>query len=307
VKPPVTLQDVALALTLAGGKLAVKKLDAGLSGGRISVAANVNGAAQPAAVAAKVTARGVESAALLHAFGMGGSFTGGTVNLDLDVKGKGGSVRQLMAGLDGSVGFEMRGGRIEDRFAKLILADLVQLIAAGGDSNAINCVVSRFSVKSGLATADALVADTPGAVILGSGRVMLDSEKLDLRLDPTAKQVNLANLAVPVRVGGTLASPSVSPDPEALAAKAAGAVGAVALGPVGIVGALIGGEATAESGAASDNPCVTALSSAGKEAKPAKQEPKSTGEQIIEGAGETLEDAGEALEGVGESIQDLFQ
>ncbi len=297
VNQKATLSNVNVDLSLAGGKLTVRKLDAGISGGRVSIAGNVNAAARPAAVAARITARGVESAALLQTFGIGGSFTGGTVNLDLDVKGKGDSIRQIMAGLDGTSSFEMKGGRIEDEFAKLILADVSQLLQSGGDSGAINCMVSRFAIKNGLATSQALVVDTPGAVILGSGRVMLDSEKLDLRFDPSAKQVNLANLAVPVRVGGTFLKPSVTPDAAALATGVVGTVGAVALAPVAIVGALIGGEAVAGGEGTSDNPCVAALSA---KAKPAQEEqkPKSTGEQILDDTGEALEDVGDAIEGL---------
>ena len=41
------------------------------------------------------------------------------------------------------------------------------------------------------------------------------SEALDMVLTPHAKQAGLATLAVPMRVRGTLADPSVYPDPMA--------------------------------------------------------------------------------------------
>ena len=53
---------------------------------------------------------------------------------------------------------------------------------------------------------------------------MLDSEKLDMHLDPAAKQANLLNIAIPVNVRGTLANPNVLPDPTALAKNATGAL-----------------------------------------------------------------------------------
>ena len=62
------------------------------------------------------------------------------------------------------------------------------------------------------------------------------SERLDLRFDPNAKQTNLANLAVPVKVGGTLASPSVVPDPGKIAENV---VGTVVGAPQGIFDTLV--------------------------------------------------------------------
>jgi AsmA family protein len=136
----------------------------------------------------------------------------------------------------------MGEGKINNRFAKIMLSDLFKLVSTGGsaDSSNLNCFVSKFDIAKGLATSKALVVDTNGATIVGSGKVMLDSEKLDMRLDPTAKQTNLVNLAIPVKVGGTLASPNVIPDPAALAKSATGALAGAAGNGGDAAGALTG-------------------------------------------------------------------
>jgi hypothetical protein len=165
-------------------------------------------------------------------------------------------------------------------------------------------MVVRFDFKDGLATSTGLVVDTNGATIIGSGDIHLDSEKLDMRADPSAKETNLVNLAIPVIIGGTLASPSVAPDPAALAKGVAGAAVGAATG-AGVFGALAGltgtggtsgGSAATEGG----NPCANAL--AGGEAAA----PQSTSEQILEGAGSAIEGAGDAAKDAGEAIKGLF-
>jgi hypothetical protein len=166
-------------------------------------------------------------------------------------------------------------------------------------------MVVRFDFKDGLATSTGLVVDTNGATIVGSGDIHLDSEKLDMRADPSAKETNLVNLAIPVIIGGTLASPSVAPDPAALAKGVAGAAVGAATG-AGVFGALAGltgtGGASSEGTAAdTGNPCADALAGGGEAAAP-----KSTTEEILDGAGGAIEGAGDAAKDAGEAIKGLF-
>jgi uncharacterized protein involved in outer membrane biogenesis len=230
IRDPAILDGVAVDLDLAGGKLTIAKMDAGITGGRLGISGVVDGGAAQPAVALKLTSRGIEAGTLMQTFGQSAVLSGGKLDMDLDVKGQGQSVRQIMAGLSGNTNLQMGEGKINNRFAKIMLSDLFKLISTGGsaDSSNLNCLVSKFDIAKGLATSKALVVDTDGATIVGSGKVMLDSEKLDMHLDPTAKQTNLVNLAIPVKVGGTLASPNVIPDPAALAKSATGALAGVA-------------------------------------------------------------------------------
>jgi AsmA family protein len=242
IRDPAILDGVALDLDLAGGKLTLTKFDAGITGGRLGISGTVDSGAQQPAVALKVTSRGIEAGTLMQTFGKSPVLSGGKVDMDLDVKGQGRSVRQIMAGLSGNTNLQMGEGKINNRFAKIMLSDLFKLISTGGsaDSSNLNCLVSKFDIAKGLATSKALVVDTNGATIVGSGKVMLDSEKLDMRLDPTAKQTNLVNLAIPVKVGGTLANPNVLPDPAGLAKSATGALAGVAGNSGDTAGALTG-------------------------------------------------------------------
>lgn len=307
IKAPVTMENVAANLTLENGKLTLTQLDTGITGGTVAISGVVDASQAEPGITLKVTARQVEAGTLSQTLGLTKVLSGGKVDLDLDVAGTGNSVREIMAGLNGSTNLEMGQGRINNRFAEIVLADLVKLLtfSGTGDSSNLNCMVVRFDFADGLATSKGLVVDTNGATIVGSGDIRLDSEKLDMRFDPAAKETNLVNLAIPVLVGGTLASPSVAPDPVALAQSVAGVAVGTATG--GVFGALAG-LATSGSGsdaaAADGNPCANALAGGGTGG--AAKAPQSTGEQILEGAGGAVEGAGDAVKGAGEALKGLF-
>jgi uncharacterized protein involved in outer membrane biogenesis len=303
IREPVTLDGVVVDLDLAGGKLTIGKINAGIAGGTFGMSGVIDGSTAQPAVGIKVNSRGVEAGTLMQTLGQSPVLTGGKVDMDVDVKGKGKSVRQIMAGLGGSTALQMGPGQINNRFAKIVLSDLFQLIASGGsaDGSNLNCVVSKFDIVKGVATSKALAVDTGGATIVGSGKIMLDSEKLDMHLDPTAKQANLANLAIPMIVGGTLASPSVVPDPVALAKGATGAVaGAVTGGgTVGAVAGLVVGSADAGSAPAGGGGCgAGAAAPAAATAEPAQKLPVPELPAKV--------DTKKATEGVGDALKGLL-
>jgi AsmA family protein len=303
IREPATLDGVAADVDIAGGKLAISKLDAGITGGRLGISGFVDGGAAQPAVALKLTSRGVEAGTLLQTFGLSAVLSGGKADMDVDVKGQGKSVRQIMAGLNGSSDLQMGAGKINNRFAKIMLSDLFKLISTGGsgDRSNLNCVVSRFDIANGLATSKVLVIDTNGATIVGSGRIMLDSEKLDMHLDPSAKQTNLVNLAIPVKVRGTLANPNVLPDPAGLAKSATGALSGVTGGgnPAGALTGLLGGKA----GGGTASPASTSGGCGAPSAEPSatapaqSTAPSSPADQLPQGAPKK-KDVGKALKGL---------
>jgi hypothetical protein len=206
-------------------------------------------------------------------------------------------LRDLMAGWNGGVHLEMGQGAINNDFARLMFADLFQLVTFGGTANAatVNCMVTDFAAVDGIAGAKTLVLDTPGVTVIGTGDVNLRDETLHLHFDSNSKQTNLANLAVPINVGGTLAKPSVSPD-------AAGAVGntadfAARTANSATFGALASLTGVGAGGGGSDNPCVGAAA-AGK----AKQ--SSAGQKIIDGLSTTGEGIGQGAQELGQGAVD---
>ncbi|HXV25455.1 MAG TPA: AsmA family protein [Alphaproteobacteria bacterium] len=294
----VTMENVSVAATIKNGRLTLDPLKAGISGGTVAIKADIDGAKAKPPVALSVISRQVEVGSLLRLLQVSDVLSGGKADLDLNVTGQGESVRAIMAGLNGSSRLVMGPGRIDNRFAKILLADLGGIITLSGssDSSNINCMVSDFAIAAGQAKATALVLDTNGATIVGSGGINLATEGLNLRFDPNAKQTSLAKLAVPVQVRGTLASPSVTPDPAAIAK---GAVGAVVGAPSGIFGALAGLTGSKAS-TAEQNPCAAALTGKTQPSKAATE--TSSGTAPATGTG-VVEDA---VKGLGKTLDNFF-
>jgi uncharacterized protein involved in outer membrane biogenesis len=289
-----TLENLAGEGTLEAGSLKVTALTAGLGDGTLGLAANVNSAAKPATIEARLKANNVDGAPLLDAMGMGGAVTAGRLNAEVALQGPGTSLRDLMAGWNGGLHLEMGNGAINNDFARLMFADLFQLVTFGGTADAakVNCMVTDFTAVDGIAGAKSLVLDTPGVTVIGSGDVNLRDETLHLHFDSNSKQTNLANLAVPIDVGGTLAHPSVSPD-------ALGAVGntadfAARTANMATFGALASLTGVGAGGGPGDNPCIGAAAAGAK----AKQ--SSAGQKIIDGLGT-------AGEGIGQGAKELGQ
>ena len=139
------------------------------------------------------------------------------LDVELDVSGRGRSIREIMAGLNGAVDVEVGSGTIQSVWAGIAMADLDKLLVPGSSSATVNCIVADFSVDSGIAKPNELVVDTPSLSLFGSGRIDLRNEELGLRFDRHARGLSASGALPPFKIGGTLASPKAARDPLALA------------------------------------------------------------------------------------------
>lgn len=295
-------QDVTVAVTMKDGVLNLNNLRAQIEGGTIAATGSLKPVKDSAALAIKLNADGIQSSPLLHMMGLQEVLTVGRVDIALDVTGPAASLRDLMAGLNGTASFATGAGSVRDSFAKLLLANLFGLMTPGGQGAPITCTAGRFDIRKGIATTRGTVVDTPSAIVVGAGNIDLRNERIDMRVDPKSRDVSLAAIAVPIRVSGPLASPSVTPDPVATVGNTVDfATGTVNVATLGILGALTGvGESNPGT-----NSCAGALGAALK-----KEQPSSATDKILQGVGDAAdgvgEGAGDLLQGVGEGINNLF-
>jgi AsmA family protein len=297
-------RNVAVALAIKNGAATLKYVKAQIEGGTIDGNGSLKPGQSSPVLALKLDAKGIQSAPLLSMMGLEDVLTVGRVNMNMDVNGPATSLRGLMGGLNGKAGFSTGAGQIRNTFAQLLLANLFGLLTpTDSSSSSISCIAGSFDIQQGIATTRGSVVETPGATVVGTGNIDLRTERIDMRVDPKSKNLNLSAIAVPVRITGPLASPNVIPDPVATVGNTVNfATGTVNVATLGIFGALTGLDGSSD---ATANPCATAVNST-LSAKPAK----STTQQVIDGVGGTAQDIGEGavdvLQGVGEGIGDLF-
>ena len=302
--PGAVLSDVAADLALAGGRLDIKPARLKYAGGTVGAEVALETAGKTPTVAVRFDALGLDLAALVKDAGRPGLITG-KLDVGGDVQGQGNSVRAIMAALDGKLAVTMNEGRLQDELFDLASADLLKLISPFGSREkgiGINCLVGRYDVKRGNLRSLVTFFDTTRASVRGNGGASLADETLDFTLVPHAKEASVMALMVPIRIDGRFAAPSVYPDPGGVAKSAVGVVAGVALGPIGMIGSVIGGVigdgAARPSSTAANNPCMAALS----DKPPAVGTAPGAAPSGTPAPSSPADGVGRALEGIGEGI-----
>jgi uncharacterized protein involved in outer membrane biogenesis len=269
----IALDGVAVKLMLANGRLEISPASLKIGGGDLASRVMLDGSSGKSALLnVKLDGKGVVIGQLLKEMGQKEAFSGGKTEIVVNLAGQGGSVRALMAGLNGDATIQTYDGKINNTLINWGGGDLLtQLLgslnpmAKKEDSTPVSCGVLRAVIKDGMTTIDkGLAVETQKLNVVGSGTINLKTEELDMGVKPTVKEglgVGVGNLASLVRIKGTLANPATGID-EMEAAKKALSVGtAIATGGVSLLTGALVDKATADSA-----PCQTALGKA-----PAKQ------------------------------------
>jgi uncharacterized protein involved in outer membrane biogenesis len=263
-----TITDLSIAANWRNGEFNLKPLTANVGGGKVNVELAANARGQT--VAGKVDVKGVNLGPLLTTMQVTDLLHDGKTDFAADFHGAGKSMHALMASLDGVSTLHVGEGEIESKYAELLGADAVRVLTplqGGHAQTKLNCVVGRYEIKDGVVTSKVNITDTGRMTVVGDGNINLGTEQLGLVFTPGPKDASLLSLSVPIRVRGTLAEPSFSPDTGAALKGAAGAVaGSLLLGPAGVVLPFVsGGQRNAQ------DPCTQALAAAGLRAAPSGQ------------------------------------
>ena len=316
-KGPV-LDNLTVTLALNNGKLTIKPLQADVVGGRIDSETVLDASQSQPVLSVSAKARDLDLAALAAELKINQKISG-KMNFEGVANGQGGSVRAIMAGLNGHTDLSIGEMRVDNTLMKIVMADLAKAVAGSGDASKINCVVSRFDITKGLAESKVLVADAESVTIRGSGTINLATEQLNLYLDPSPKAAAVVDLAIPVKITGTLAKPSVAPDAMAAAKKlgstvagVAGAAGGAGIA-AGVLGKIMGDKGAGSGGSdvspASGNPCLEAAAATAPAAAPAKSgQPAAAGQPVAPPApSQPAQKPANPIEDVGKKLKGLFE
>lgn len=158
--------------------------------------------------------------------------TSGTLAGRVELAGQGRSTADVLARSNGRVTLVMADGSLSNlvlEAAGLDIAEALGFALTRDRAVPIRCLVTDFTVQSGIATSRALVLDTTDTVVTGQGRIDFGSEAMDLRLVANPKDSSLLSARTPVTIGGTLGSPNLAIDATSPAAKGGLAVALGAL------------------------------------------------------------------------------
>ena len=296
----VALDAVDVTVALAGGHLTVEPFSVGLAGGTVSGAVALDTRPSVPQLEFNVTATQVDYGQLLQTLEVTDSIAG-ALDADMSLRAAGASPRALASSLDGRIEVVGGAGSVRNDWLQASATGVIDMLSywREGDSDLrLNCVVARLPVEAGVMTSEAILIDTDAVTVGGGGTVDLREEALDLKVTPQAKEAGLMSLAVPFLIGGTLAEPSVAPDPVGTAVGAAKIAG-MFINPL-VAGAAI----LLDSDSPDENVCVAALRQTEpgpSQAAPAEAD-TSVVKDAVEGVTDQLEGVTDTLEGVGEGV-----
>jgi len=139
----------------------------------------------------------------------------GPLFLQIHAQGRGNSLHALATGADGNLRARVLQGTIRASLAELVSVDLRGLgLTLTGHSRQVpvHCAAADFEILTGVMHATRLFIDSEPVFISGEGRVLLDTETLDLKLHGEPKGLRILRLKAPVLVQGSLLQPKFSVD-----------------------------------------------------------------------------------------------
>ncbi|HYD86965.1 MAG TPA: AsmA family protein [Vitreimonas sp.] len=210
------LRGFSLDISLDQGLLQLDPMTLDLRQGRIggAVAINAREATPQVNMDVRLTGARLES---IVAFRGGAPLTGSLVGR-VRLSARGASVREAASNANGEVTLVTPRGEVREAFAELtginVTRGLGLLLSDDQSKIDIRCGVASFSVRSGVMHARSMVFDTETMLIRGGGRINLNDETLDLRLQGEPKEARLIRVAAPITIQGRLRSPELGVDLE---------------------------------------------------------------------------------------------
>ena len=249
--PRLPIEDMDAHLLLDAGLLRLEPLNFGVAQGDIRSQIRMDARSDTIRTQATIAARGLDLGDLFPQAELTRTATG-RIGGDIKVTGTGNSIAGILGTADGDIALGMGRGQISNllmELAGLDIAEALKFLVTEDKTVPVRCAFGDFAVTDGVMNARALAFDTSDTIIVGTGRISLKDETLDLEMRPRPKDRSIFALRSPLVVGGTFKDPSFRPDFKRLGLR--GAV-AVALGSIAPPAALL---ATLEVGPGEDSAC----------------------------------------------------
>ena len=228
----IPLDNIVVDMTIADGTVDLKKLDFGVGRGELAGHAKLVPVGHDVKANAGVVVKDVDLSHLLnatHAF-HGRGIVGGGLQLD----GEGNSIAGLVDHGNGGVELYMRdGGNIAALIPDVLGLEFTNaLLSAMGvpQRTDVNCFVAAMPLHQGVLDTRLFVLQTEEARTTGQGTIDFRNDTVDYALTTRSTHFSVGSLPGAIRVGGSLASPSILPGAEIVGRGAAtAALGIVAL------------------------------------------------------------------------------
>lgn len=205
-------------LMLEDGVLRLQPVELGVFGGTVGLFVSLYGAAEDSETPTQIdTLAQIRDLRLKDAL-RDTEFvekTAGRIDGRMELSGRGSSLHEMAATLEGEVDLVMDEGQISGLLVELIGLDVAEalVLEVGPDAAVpVRCLVVDLDVQGGVAEVETLVLDTTDTLITADGRIDLGRETVDLTVTPEPKDMSVLSLRSQIQVSGSWADLSVTPD-----------------------------------------------------------------------------------------------
>jgi uncharacterized protein involved in outer membrane biogenesis len=205
------LDNLDATVDLVNGVLTLHPLRGAVGRGEAVVNATLTPRGDMLHAVGEVELRRLDIGRLMRALGGRG---GGSLDGRASIESLGASTAQLLARGNGALTLRTAGGNLSAFAVDIAGLRLVNaMFSAFGlpSRTELQCFVADFALQAGVLNTRAMLLETSEALLIGSGRIRLDQETLDLRLRSQAKHFTVGSLRTSMAVTGSFSDPSVFP------------------------------------------------------------------------------------------------
>ncbi len=230
----IPMSSLKLNLTLEGGVLTLEPLEVGIGGGQITSSVRMDARNAPLNGSLDISMRNVNLKPLLRSAELGdiAEDSAGTLGGEGQLRFRGGSFAETMAGLDGKLELAMSGGRMDMLIIEALGLDVAEALTgalANSDKVPMQCAYTRLDATNGLVKVEQLFMSTSDSNFTGGGSINLGREYMNLVFEAHSKDASLLASDSPIRLQGPLSSPGVDVVSRELVAR----------GVLSVLGALV--------------------------------------------------------------------
>ncbi|MET3108004.1 uncharacterized protein involved in outer membrane biogenesis [Oxalobacteraceae bacterium GrIS 2.11] len=229
----IPLENIIADIHLNDSVISLTPLYFGIAGGDVTSNIVLDGRTPNIDAQIKAAVRNVKLRELFPKLqSMNASF--GEINGDAALTGHGNSIADLLGTSNGEFVATVNQGSVSRYIleeAGLNLANVLFVKLFGDKQVQLNCLVSDFAVKNGVANVRRFVVDTDDATINITGDIDMAREALNLDLRPNTKSLRIFSLRTPLYAKGTFEHPDIGPYKTPIALRVGAAVALAVLAP----------------------------------------------------------------------------
>jgi uncharacterized protein involved in outer membrane biogenesis len=207
-------KELSLRALLEGGKLATAIDKATISDAALAASFSITPDEGETVLELEASLRDAPLSALIAELdalnGVTGQFDG-----SLKLRATGRKTPSVLDSTTGRLVLFLEDGAMPDKLATRVAGDVITAMFTDFDEDdtiPIHCAIVDFSVENGVARSQQMVLDTDAFNLYGRGEIRLGEQRLDIELEPRAKDFSLVSMRLPLRIHGSFDDVSFNPD-----------------------------------------------------------------------------------------------